>query len=167
MKMAEIENMYTVKPSSQLSGYMRSQPFRNWLKDCGDDRPLPYFLFSAWVKSSWSKPWNIPIYICSWVICVEQWSVFRDVCGYDMEQHSTFYFPFMEWQYCLVCFLDLVVIIKFLCWNLITLLRTSHTCCKPWTIMSTVLLQIRSSFITPEPLKELHHHYYDFCYNLK
>ena len=166
--MAVIKNVYTPKPSSQLSGYMPLQPFSNWLKDCCDDKPWPYFLFSAWIKSSWSKPWNIPIYICSSVICVGQWSVFRDVCGYDMEWHSTFYFPFMEWQCCLVCFLDLLVIIKFLCWNLITLLRTSHTGCKPWAIMLNVFLQIRSSFTTPEPLKELHHHYYNFYryYNL-
>ena len=87
--------------------------FSHWLKDCGDNRPLPYFFFSARVKSSWSKPWNILFCICSSVICVGQWSVFRDVCGYDMEWHSTLYFPFMEWQCCLVCFLDLVVIIKF------------------------------------------------------
>jgi len=33
--------------------------------------------------------------------------------------------------------------------------------------MLTVFLQIRSSFITPEPLKELYSHYYDFYYNLK
>lgn len=167
MKMAVIQNVYTVKPSSQLSGYTLLHPFSNWLKDCSDDRPLLYFLFSAWVKSPWSKPWNIPIYVCSSVISVEQWSVFRDVCGYDMEWHSTFYFPFMEWQFCLVSFLDLVVIIKFLCWNLITLLRTSHTGCKPWTIMLTVFLLIRSSFITPEPLKELYHHSYDFYYDIK
>lgn len=137
---------------------MPSQPYSNWLKDFGDDRPLPYFLFSAWVKSSWWKPWNIPIYIYSSVICVGQWSVFWDVCGYDMERHSTFYFPSMEWQCCLVCFLDLVVIGKYFCNNLITLLRAFHTGCTPWTIMLTVFLQIRSSFTIPKPFKKLHHH---------
>jgi len=29
MKMAVIQNVYTVKPSSQLSGYMPLQPFSN------------------------------------------------------------------------------------------------------------------------------------------